>query len=209
MNTKYFMGVEFEDFEDGETILDNRPKRKKWKPKVLDIILVVCFVIWLVILVQVATTDVYSRKHSISSNLSDKNAYLIYFIPPKPKVVKTVDKVANNGGYELVVESVSKEVGIDYKIPLAIIKYETGHFKSNAFMNYNNPGGIMTWNNGKRSLRRFESKEAGIRYMVNLLKSNYIDKGLDTFAKIQPKYAPTSDGNSYWLSSVRSIYEKL
>lgn len=100
---------------------------------------------------------------------------------------------------------------IDYFLLKAISIHETGHFKSKAWLEYNNAGGIM----GKNGLVRYESKEAGIMAMARLLKTQYIDKGYDTIEKIQKKYAPLNvkndpnNLNRHWISGVTNIYNEL
>jgi len=81
---------------------------------------------------------------------------------------------------------------------------------------YNNPGNLRTFQtNGKWAtpfigeilpplatpgqefgFRKFQSLPLGYRALFLVLKSQYLNKGFDTIAKIFPKYAPTSDGNN-------------
>lgn len=105
----------------------------------------------------------------------------------------------------------SDKYNIDYFLLKAISIHETGHFKSKAWLEYNNAGGIM----GKNGLVRYETKEDGIMAMARLLKTQYIDKGYDTIEKIQKKYAPLNvkndpnNLNRHWISGVTNIYNEL
>ena len=100
---------------------------------------------------------------------------------------------------------------IDWKVAVAIAKWETGHYRSNACVNYHNYGGMMT----SRGLMRFNSREEGInRYILNL-KNKYFNKGLNTVSKISFKYAPVNTKNdpnkmnNSWVSGVLSIKNNL
>ena len=105
----------------------------------------------------------------------------------------------------------SDKYNIDYFLLKAISIHETGHFKSKAWLEYNNAGGIM----GNNGLLRYETKEAGVMAMARLLKTQYIDKGYDTIEKIQKKYAPLNvkndpnNLNRHWVSGVTNIYNEL
>lgn len=93
---------------------------------------------------------------------------------------------------------------------MAISKQETGHWKSDAYMNYNNLGGIMNSN----GLRTYDSITEGIQDMVSILKNYYFDKGLDTLEKIQKKYCPIGASNdpnglnNYWLKNTTIFYNE-
>lgn len=107
----------------------------------------------------------------------------------------------------------SEVYGVEYELLLAIAIHETGWFKSYAYTHLHNVGGIMNSKGDK--LRTFESEAMGIMEFARLLKFNYLDKGLTTLEKIQPKYAPIGakndpkDLNRKWLPSTKSIYNGL
>ena len=92
---------------------------------------------------------------------------------------------------------------------LSISKLETGNWKSKAFVNKYNFGGIMN----SKGLKTFDSYEQGLEKFVSLLKNYYFNKGLNTVAEIGAKYCPVgakNDPNGInkgWVSSVSSIYD--
>lgn len=88
--------------------------------------------------------------------------------------------------------------GVPYDLAMGIARLETGHFKSNAFRNKNNIGGMM-W---KGKLMNFDTIDEGVdRYVKNLHK-NYISCGLNTPEKMAKKYCPDDSG---WAKKVRSL----
>lgn len=113
------------------------------------------------------------------------------------------------------IKEVAERYGIDYKLAVAIAKWETGNYTSNAFTNKNNVGGLMYWNGNKSVLQSFNSVGAGIEAFVSNLKRNYYDLGLDTVEEIQKKYAPVgafndpNNLNSNWVNGVKNIYNSL
>ena len=94
---------------------------------------------------------------------------------------------------------------------IAISRWETGNYTSDAFYNKNNVGGNFC----QGTLLTFNTLEDGINYFLNNLKNNYFDLGLDTLEKIQPKYCPIgadndpNNLNQYWLSGVTNLYVQL
>lgn len=88
--------------------------------------------------------------------------------------------------------------GVDYDIAMAIARLETGHFKSNAFRNKNNVGGMM-W---KGELMYFDTLDEGVDRYVRNLHKNYFAMGLNTPEKMNKKYCP-DDGA--WARKVRSL----
>lgn len=91
---------------------------------------------------------------------------------------------------------------------LAISKHETGNWRSNAFKNKNNIGGIMC-NSG---LKQYKTQEEGIDAFVNLLKNRYFAKGLDSVEKIGGVYCPIGadndpgNVNQYWIPNVTRYF---
>ena len=157
------------------------------------------------------------------------------------KVIKVIERVEakeiakeNIDSEEEIVEEVKEEVvlcemdtvsckiknaadsyGLDYKLAIAIARWETGNYTSDAFKNKNNVGGLMYWNGSSSQLQSFSSLEAGIDAFVRLLKYNYIDLGLTTIEAIQKKYAPVgvandpNNLNSNWVNGVSKIYQEM
>lgn len=103
------------------------------------------------------------------------------------------------------------EYGIDWKVAVAISKWETGAWTSSLYNNKNNVGGLYC--NG--SFLKYNTLDEGVDAFVSNLKRNYFDMGLDTLEKIQPKYCPigaANDPNSLnknWLGGVTKIYDSL
>lgn len=97
---------------------------------------------------------------------------------------------------------------------LSITNQETGWGKSSAVRNHNNPGGIMDWDNGYRTVRHFDTLSEGIDYMFKNLYNLYIKQGLTTIEAIQQKYCPVGAANDNgtnceWLPSVKSMYKDI
>ncbi len=96
-------------------------------------------------------------------------------------------------------------------ISIAISKWETGNYTSNAFKNKNNVGGVMC-NSG---LREYESLDDGITHFLTNLENNYFNLGLDTLEKIQPKYCPVGAKNDptglnkNWLRGTSQMLKEL
>lgn len=114
-----------------------------------------------------------------------------------------------------LIKDIALQYGIDWKIAVAISKWETGHYTSFAFKEYNNVGGMMYWDGSKQKMRliQYSSLEVGIDRFISNLKNEYINKGLTDIYSIQKKYAPIGDNddgtNSHWARGVSSIYNSL
>lgn len=104
----------------------------------------------------------------------------------------------------------AEEYNIDWKMAVAISRWETGNFTSNLYKTKNNVGGLYC--NGFLS---YNSLDEGIDAFVRNLKRNYFDMGLNTLEKIQPKYCPIGAANDpnglnqHWLNGVTQIYNSL
>lgn len=109
------------------------------------------------------------------------------------------------------IKKVAEKYGMNWKLAVAISKHETGNYTSKAFKELNNVGGMMC----SSGLREYATLEEGIEAFVSNLKYNYIDEGLDTIEKIQPKYCPIGAKNDpnglnkYWVSGVTKYYNEL
>ena len=75
---------------------------------------------------------------------------------------------------------------------LGIASFESGWGTSDLATKSNNLYGLIG--------RKFNSVDECTEYMGSWLRSAYIDKGLDTLAKIQTKYCP--NGGSKWINDV-------
>lgn len=113
--------------------------------------------------------------------------------------------------YECLVGEVADLCKIDKNEVLAIMYLETGRFTSNAFMNYNNPAGIML----STGLKRFPSKEQGIiEATFNLELNYYRDNPNITLDEMGLKYCPpgpdNGTGENYmWPKLVKQIKNEI
>lgn len=108
----------------------------------------------------------------------------------------------------------AKELEMDEEhilISIAISKWETGNYTSEAYKNFNNVGGMMC----QSGLIKYGSLDEGIEKFLTNLRDNYFGIGLNTIEKIQPKYCPIGAANDpnglnkYWLSGVTKMYNEL
>lgn len=104
----------------------------------------------------------------------------------------------------------AEEYGIDWKIAVAISKWETGSWTSNIYNNKNNVGGMYC-----RGFITYNSLDEGIEAFVSNLKRNYYDMGLNTIEKIGSKYCPVGASNDptglnkNWVPGVTKFYQEL
>ena len=130
-------------------------------------------------------------------------------------VVEPVEEVCAFDEVSCKIKEVANNYGIDYKMAIAIAKWETGYYTSHAFKNLNNVGGMMFWNGKGSQLQTFESLDKGIEAYISNLKYNYYDLGLNTIESIQKKYAPVGAANdpnnlnSNWVRGVSKIYNEI
>lgn len=102
------------------------------------------------------------------------------------------------------------EYGIDWRMAVAISRWETGNYTSSLYKNKNNVGGLYC-----RGFLEYKSLDDGIDAFVSNLKRNYFDMGLDTLEEIQKKYCPIGADNDptglnkNWLNGVTKIYQSL
>lgn len=107
--------------------------------------------------------------------------------------------------------SVAKEQGIDPILFIAISLHETGNGTSNAVVNKNNPGGLMS----SSGLYVYSSLEEGIKAMGRTLHNRIIKDGLTTIDRLGSVYAPvgaTNDPNGlnqHWVKNVSSYVNSL
>ncbi|RPK20040.1 glucosaminidase domain-containing protein [Paenibacillus xylanexedens] len=105
----------------------------------------------------------------------------------------------------------AKSNNVDPYLIAAIAMHETGNGTSSAIRNKNNVGGLM----GRNGLKRFDSVDASIEYMSNLIEEKYVANGRETIKEISVMYAPVGADNDpnglngHWVSGVRSIYNQL
>ena len=112
------------------------------------------------------------------------------------------------------ISETGKKLGLNEEqilISIAISKWETGNYTSQAFLKRNNVGGMMC----SSGLISYSTLEDGILAFVTNLKYNYFDIGLTTLELIQPKYCPIGAKNDpqglnkNWLTGTNKMYKEL
>lgn len=123
-------------------------------------------------------------------------------------------KITFDNKNETNIYNVAIEKGLTHEQALLVIsisRHETGNWKSNAFVNHNNFGGIMC--NSATQIKSYETYEEGLNDFVRILKNYYFDLGLTTVEEIGAKYCPVGAKNDpnglnkYWVSGVSSFYQ--
>lgn len=107
---------------------------------------------------------------------------------------------------------ISDMLKMDKTLILAVIYHESGRLTSDAFIEKNNPGGLM----GSNGLKTFETKEAGIiETILNFYYRFYLNDNNCTIEEIQKVYAPIgvandpNNLNSHWVDGVTDIKEEI
>lgn len=108
------------------------------------------------------------------------------------------DEIVANMPIEERIKHVCESYGVPFDIALAIARLETGWFKSNAYLNKNNVGGLSR----NEKPISFDSIDEGVEAFVLNLANNYIAIGLDTPEEIGRKYCPV---NPEWAATVRKL----
>jgi beta-N-acetylglucosaminidase len=117
-------------------------------------------------------------------------------------------KLSNHG--EKFIEA-GRQYNINPNLLASIAMHETGNGTSRSANEKNNIAGMM----GKNGLRMYASVEESIFDMARNLRQNYLDKGLDTIAKIGAKYAPVGADNdptglnNHWVKGVNNFFGTL
>ena len=99
--------------------------------------------------------------------------------------------------------ALSMQNGVNYKIAIAISRYETGNWKSSLFKNGYNFGGMYNSSAGRFS--HYSSLEEGLNAYINLLVkyTNNYGEDLNAWGK---RYCPPGDS---WASAVRAIMREI
>ena len=109
--------------------------------------------------------------------------------------------------FEKLVEKHAELQNINKVIPATIGHVECGdRMQSNLYTNHNNCGGFRS-NKGWMS---FPSKEAGVIYLVTLLKNSYgctMESDKSFFSKVSQKYCPDNPG--HWISLANPFYNNI
>lgn len=100
--------------------------------------------------------------------------------------------------YDDMIEYWCMVYDVDSNLATAIARLETGHYTSEVFTECNNFGGML----GSKGFMKFRNSMEGCEAFVGMLKYGYIDQGLDTPEKMQPKYCPV---NPQWSTLVRRL----
>lgn len=95
-------------------------------------------------------------------------------------------------------------LGIDRTMALAIACAESGNFEESIATYNKNPYACKLPSGNYKIYRSLESGIAG--GLLNL-KRGYIDRGLDTYEKIEPIYCPNSNG--HWTSIVKTHEKEI
>ena len=116
----------------------------------------------------------------------------------KPIIVDIDYQPFEINSYDDMIEYWCMVYEVDCNLATAIARLETGHYTSEIFKECNNFGGML----GSKGFMEFRNSMEGCEAFVKMLKYGYIDQGLDTPEKIQPKYCP---GNPQWSTLVRRL----
>lgn len=174
-------------------------------------ILQTTFIIFLLIDVALLSKNVIELQKELDSatqliSQKEQEVKLLY------KELDDLEKINNklqkelklsNGTPREILKIACKEYKVDYILAVSIARVETGNFTSEVFLKYNNLGGLSN----DYGWYKYNTLIEGINAYVSMLKIEYIDKGLDTPEKMQPKYCPGKDGE-HWISLVREIMEE-
>lgn len=132
----------------------------------------------------------------------------------KDKVIKAISNNLKGvfAGKATYIYNINKKYNVNPMLYAAIARHETGNGSSVMCVNQNNPGGISTNSGG---FMYYKTLDEGIEAMVRLLKTNYIDKGLNDITSIGNKYCPLWDKrdtgglNKHWIPMVTKNYIKI
>ena len=113
---------------------------------------------------------------------------------------------AEYGTYDYYCELIKREAikaGVNYKIAIAISRYETGNWKSGLFKSGYNFGGMYNSSAGRFS--QYSTIEEGLSAYINLLVryTNNYGEDLNAWGK---RYCPPGDS---WASAVRAIMREI
>ena len=127
--------------------------------------------------------------------------------PDETEPEESANKItAEYGTYDYYCEIIKQkaiENGVNYKIAIAISRYETGNWKSSLFKNGYNFGGMYNSSAGRFS--HYSSLEEGLNAYINLLVkyTNNYGEDLNAWGK---RYCPPGDS---WASAVRAIMREI
>lgn len=105
--------------------------------------------------------------------------------------IETIETITfeNENDNNIYNESIKQGLtDLQARLVIAISRHETGHYKSKAFNENHNFGGIMC--NGATKIKSYATYNEGLTDFVRILKNYYFDLGLDTPETIGAKYCP-------------------
>ena len=174
-------------------------------------ILQTTFIIFLLISVAPLSNKVIELQKELDSatkliNQKEQEVELLY--KELDDLVKINDKLQkelklNNGTPREILKIACEEYKVDYILAISIARVETENVTSELFLKCNNLGGLSN----DYEWYKYNTLIEGVNAYVSMLKIEYIDKGLDTPEKMQPKYCPGKDGE-HWIALVRKIMEE-
>lgn len=160
------------------------------------------------------TYTIFNPTSDLKEVVAVSNTLEIENIPVNFTVEEEKEEICNLDSTSCKIAENAKKIGLNEEqtlISIAISKWETGNYTSNAFKNKNNVGGMMC----SSELISYNSLDDGISAFLNNLKKNYFDIGLDTLEKIQPKYCPVGAKNDpnglnqHWLKGTNQMLIEL
>lgn len=138
----------------------------------------------------VAVKNYYELYNEIKT--SQTNIAIIYSTSEKEES-KTVS--------EMIKERCKKHE-IDYRTAIAIARLESGNFTSEAYIEYNNVGGLSV----NEVPIKYKTLEEGVNNFVDNLADNYYAKEYRTVEEISEKYCPIN--HKEWAYVVNKIKEE-
>ena len=109
----------------------------------------------------------------------------------------------NTNNPEELIKITCEEYSVDYILAISIARAETGNFTSKLYEESYNIGGLRN----DEGWYEYNNLVEGVNAYISMLKTEYIDKGLNTPEKMQPKYCPGEDGQK-WIALVCEIMEE-
>lgn len=155
---------------------------------------------------NVMRDDIKQIGKKITDMLEDNVEYRIVgeTIPAEVNAALITEEKINELGAEDLMPLYCEAYRVPYDLCMAIAVLETGWFKSDIYLNYNNPGGLMQ--NGEPM--KFETVKDGVKYFIENLYNNYFSKGYDTPEKIGPIYCPGPDRYE-WIEQVNALMDEM
>lgn len=172
-------------------------------------------VVYSMIILSVMTILNYNKTKTEIKIVEKEKVVVVAFEEEKVVEEKQEEtKITFENENETNIYNTAIEKGLTHEQALLVIsisRHETGNWKSNAFVNKHNFGGIMT--NKATQIKSYSSYQEGLNDFIRILKNYYFDLGLTTVEEIGAKYCPVgasndpSGKNKYWVGSVSSFYQ--